>query len=384
MNIAIILAAGQGWRLQAGTKKAFIKVSGKPLVQFALDAFDAAESIDKIVVVLPQGSLREFNKFNDHDVIKVTGGDTRFKSLKKAINALPKHFSKQKLAKSNLIIHNAANPLVTIEEIEKVTKTLEKSEAAGVATPLHDTLRKINRTNTETIPRENLWRMQTPQGLNYKTALKGLDLIKDNPTDDLQLAEIQGIKPKIIPAASQNFKVTTDEELKLMEDVIWSHREFTAGLGEDAHAFSNKGKLVLGGITIPKHPKLEANSDGDVMIHSLITALLQAMGAGSLGEFADPMMEKGHTDSKYYLSRILDILEEGNWMIQRVEFMIEGIRPRIDKLSLKLKKSIAKLCGIEPFHVSIAAHTGEELSPFGQGEGLKCLCLVTLERLCLD
>ena len=374
MNVAIILAAGHGWRLSAGLKKAFLEVMGRPLLYFSLKTFLEHEDIDEVIVVTPPNTLKEFNDvmklLGDPYVIRTTGGKTRFQSLKKGLAQVKKAH--------NILVHNAANPLVTYDEISTVLTTLEKHPAAGIATPAYDTLRKISRIHTEVIPRENVWRMQTPQGLNYKTLKKGLDLIQHEPTDDLQLAEIQGIKPKIIPGTSQNFKITTDEDLLLLEDILAGHRTFTAGLGEDSHAFSKGGKLTLGGMVFDKFPRLKANSDGDVMIHALVTAILQALGLGSLGEFVDP----DEKNSINFLYRALDLLDDEGWHIAKMSFMFEGDRPRFDKIGRKLQKSIAALCGIANEQVSIAGHSGEELTSFGRGEGLKCQCLITLERLC--
>ncbi len=389
MNIGIILAAGQGWRLQAGTKKAFVEVLGKPIVYFSMAAFLDSEDIDAIVVVVPKGSLKEFDDFAndvaiDKKFIRITGADSRFGSLKKAVKILEKHFPKKQLENSKIIIQNAANPLATLSEIKKVSDMLEKHEAAGVGVPLQDTIRQVSRTRTETLPRENVWRMQTPQGLKYKILLEGIKATKDEPTDDLQLAENIGIKPKLIPGTAQNFKITTQTDLDMFEDMLLSRREYNAGLGEDSHAFSESGQLTLGSIKIQKHPKLEADSDGDVMLHSLITAILQGLGLGSLGPFAEPMIEEGITDSKEYLMRILELMDDENWELDGIEFVFECLEPKIDKISGKLKKSIAKLCGIDERKISIAAHTGDGLTAFARGEGIRCQCLVTLARIWLE
>jgi len=389
MNIGIILAAGQGWRLQAGTKKAFVEVLGKPILYFSILAFVDSEDIDAIMVVVPKGSLKQFDDFVgdmviDKKLMRITGADSRFGSLKKSVKALEKHYSKRQLGNAKILIHNAANPLVTSGEIKKVASTLEKHEAAGIGVPLQDTIRKVTRTKTETMSRENVWRMQTPQGLKYKILLEGIKAVKDEPTDDLQLAENIGIKPKLIPGTAQNFKITTQTDLDLFEDILLSRREYNAGLGEDSHAFAEDGELILGGVKINKFPKLEAASDGDVMLHALITAILQGLGLGSLGPFADPMLAEGIKDSSKYLEYVLDLIDDENWEIDGLEFVFECLEPKIDAISEKLKKSVAKLCGIDERKISIAAHTGDGLTAFARGEGIRCQCLVTLARIWLD
>ncbi len=388
MTIGIILAAGQGWRLQAGTKKAFIEVAHRPLIYYSLTAFLASDHIDMIMVVVPPGCLQEFDKFAktikiDKPLARITGSDTRFRSLRKAVKALPKHFPEMDPIRENVITHNAANPLVTMEDIKKVAVALRKHRAAGVGIPVYDTLRRVNHRNTETLNRDKIWRMQTPQGLWYDMLIEGFKLIPKGyeATDELQLAEVQGVKPRIFHSSPQNFKITTEDDLILLEDILGSHREYTAGLGEDSHAFAEDGVLKLGGLEFPKYPALEADSDGDVMLHALVASLLQGLGMGSLGTFTGKLFDQGITDSREYLELALFLVEEAHWRIDGLSFVFECLEPKIDKISKKLKKSVASLCRIAETQIAISAHTGDGLTAFARGEGIRCQCLLTLTRL---
>ncbi|EKD63195.1 MAG: hypothetical protein ACD_51C00322G0006 [uncultured bacterium] len=392
MNIGIILGAGSGWRLHAGTKKAYVELHGRSLVWYSMLAFLDAESIDEMVVVLPEVSNEKFKDLinqleessdNEKGIIQISGGKTRFESLRKAHKALSRYFTPAQLKNANIIIHNVANPLVSVAEINQVANMLERYAAAGVAMPMYDTLRRIDVKKTETISRDNLWRMQTPQGLRYEVLNKGIAEMKHEPTDDLELAEIQGIKPKIIPCTPYNFKVTDAGDLEMLEDIMSSKREFTVGFGEDSHAFGKEGNLILGGVEFKKYKKLEADSDGDVMIHALVTALLQGLNIGSLGELTDSLYKKGVKDSKIYLEEAIALLNKENWGIEKINFIFEGLKPKIDPLKTRLIKSISNLLGVPSQYITIAAHTGEGLTAFGKGEGLKCQCLVMMQRLWL-
>lgn len=392
MNIGIILGAGHGWRLQAGTKKAFVEMQGRPLVWYSLLAFTDADSIDEIIMVLPEISNKKLKELlnslaeitnKKKPIMQIVGGATRFESLKNAYTALQKYFTRSQLKNAHIIIHNVANPLVSVNEINQVTYMLGRYAAAGVAMPIYDTIRRINVKKTETISRDNLWRMQTPQGLRYKIFEKGIREITHEPTDDLELAEIQGIKPKIIPSTPYNFKITTESDLNLVEDVMCAKKEFTVGLGEDSHAFDTKEGLFLGGVKFKKYKKLKANSDGDVILHALVTAILQALNRGSLGEFTNSFYAKGIKDSKIYLARAVDLVEKENWGIEKISFVLEGAKPKIDPVKRRIVKVISTLTKVPPELIAIAAHTGEGLTSFGRGEGLRCQCLVMMERLWL-
>jgi len=392
MNIGIILGAGHGWRLKAGTKKAFVEMHGRPLIWYSLFAFVEANSIDEVLLVTPDISDKTWKDLfssigevtdKEKGILQIVGGDTRFQSLKEAYLALQKYYTPAQLKTANIIIHNAANPLVSTHEINQVADMLDRYLAAGVATPVYDTIRRIGVKKTETIARDNLWRMQTPQGMRYKVFEKGIRAMKHEPTDDLELAEMQGIKPKIIPCTQYNFKVTTENDLNLVEDIMCAKKEFTVGFGEDSHAFDKKNGLFLGGVKFKKYKKLKADSDGDVMMHALVTAILQALNRGSLGEFTDPLYARGIKDSKIYLARAVDLVEKENWGIEKINFIIEGLKPKIDPMKHRMINVISRLTKTPEELITIAAHTGEGLTEFGRGEGIRCQCLIMMERLWL-
>lgn len=390
MNIGVILGAGDGFRLKADTKKAFVNIFGHPLIWYSMLAFAEADSIDEVMMVLPPITKKTFQDLftsladaapREKGVIQITGGETRFESLKKAYNALHKYYTPSQLENANIIIHNAANPLVSPHEINRVANMLKNYSAAGVAMPLHDTLRRIGVKKTETINRDNVWRMQTPQGLRYKVLEQGLKEIKYEPTDDLELAEVQGIKPKIIPCTEYNFKITTESDLELMGDILMSKKESLFGFGEDSHAFDTKGCLSLGGVEFKKYKKLKADSDGDVVLHALITAILQAFNMGSLGEFSNPLYARGVTDSKLYLVEAMKLITKESWMVSKIDFMIEGSRPKIVPIKHHMVKAISIMTGAPVETIAIAAHTGDGLTSFGKGKGIRCQCLIMMERL---
>ncbi len=131
---------------------------------------------------------------------------------------------------------------------------------------------------------------------------------------------------------------------------------------------------------IPGENGLEANSDGDVILHALFNALSQAVGERSLGNYADSMCKKGIKDSKEYLKVILGIINKKNYKINNIGFMIEAKRPRLSGHDDKIKESIADLLGIPKDRVGITATSGEELTPFGQGKAIQVFSVAALSR----
>ncbi len=132
---------------------------------------------------------------------------------------------------------------------------------------------------------------------------------------------------------------------------------------------------MLGGLEIPELPALEANSDGDVILHAIGRALAQACGE-NFSELADPLFLSGDQDSRDYLEPLLEKVK-----IQNLSLSLECARPQIDPLALVLKNSLAEILTIPESAIQISAHTGEGLTSFGRGEGIRCLALVTLVSL---
>lgn len=162
--------------------------------------------------------------------------------------------------------------------------------------------------------------------------------------------------------------------------VIENITNIRVGIGQDSHAFVKRGskKLVLGGVEIKNEKGLEANSDGDVILHSLFNALSQAVGEKSLGYYADPLLKKGIKDSKEFLKVAKKLVEKKGYKVNNVGVMFEGRKPRIDNYIDKMKKVIAKILEIKEEQIGITATSGENLTSFGKGQGIQVFSIVSL------
>jgi 2-C-methyl-D-erythritol 2,4-cyclodiphosphate synthase len=154
------------------------------------------------------------------------------------------------------------------------------------------------------------------------------------------------------------------------------------GIGQDSHRFdfTNKSKktLILGGILFYNEPPLSANSDGDVILHSITNAISGVTGVNILGPVSDKMcLEDGITDSKEYLYEALKHL--GDMKICHLSISIECLRPKIMPRLDELKESVAEILRINKKDVGITATSGEGLTGFGKGEGVQVISVVTAE-----
>ena len=155
---------------------------------------------------------------------------------------------------------------------------------------------------------------------------------------------------------------------------------FKVGLGQDSHRLIKDKPLVLGGVKIKFELGLEADSDGDVIIHSLCNALSTAIGGGSLDTWAGEMFKKGITDSKKFLQVIVDRVEENGFKINNVSIMIEAKQPRLETERERMQISLGKLLGVETDQVGIAFTSGEGLTEFGKGKGIQSISMVLIEK----
>jgi len=376
MNSAILLAAGHGTRSKVPQKQ-YAQVGGKPLLWYSLNALSKHSKIEKVVVVIQSGDETKFEQWIKEwgfkNVEWVRGGESRQASATLGFKKLaPK-------PNDIVLFHNAANPFVTVDEITHVIEAAQDAAAAFVAQPVNDTLKQVKDGRVvKTLDRSEVWQAQTPQALRadlYQSAL----VATLTGTDEMSLVEGIGVQPVVVPASANNIKITTPRDLEFARFLIEGGATLT-GIGKDSHRFdANQKGLTLGGLELPNEPKMLANSDGDVMIHALCNALLQTIGAQSLGTIADDMVKLGIKDSRDYLKKVLELINDHNLKIVHVGFQLEGAHPKIDPLNERLTQSLAELLEISSEHIGITATTGEDLTPFGRGEGLQCLVTVNLK-----
>lgn len=165
---------------------------------------------------------------------------------------------------------------------------------------------------------------------------------------------------------------------------------FKVGIGQDSHkikARSPKSKaknfkpLILGGVLIDRHTEVLANSDGDVILHSLFNALSSAVGKESIGKYADPMYKKGIIDSKEYLKVALNFIKEKGFKVNNVSIAVEAKIPKISwEKQEAMKKVISQILKIKKEDIGITLTSGEELTPFGKGKGIQVLSMVSISK----
>ena len=168
--------------------------------------------------------------------------------------------------------------------------------------------------------------------------------------------------------------------------------EYANGIGQDSHRFMQPceaqlksadkwpKKLILAGVEFPGETPLVANSDGDAVLHALTNAISGVTGVNILGPIADQMCRSGITDSAEYLKKGLSFAMDQGWELTHISISIEGKRPKFTPMIGPMKIRIGELCNLAPERIGITATTGENLTRFGEGEGIMVFCSVTMRR----
>ncbi len=231
MNIAVVLAGGNGTRMGVTEKpKQFIEICGKPVVIHTLEAFEKNEKIDAVCLICAEcyhGEMK--NLLNKYSIKKVRwmgdAGETRQLSSRNALDLIKDECNDEDI----IIIHDAARPLISQRIIDDNIRGVEIYGGCDTVIPSHDTIiRSLDGETLNSIPvRKELYLGQTPQSFRYGIVRKAYDeyyameeSARPVVTDDCGLVLFSGAKIGIVAGDKLNMKLTTSEDLCLIEFIM--------------------------------------------------------------------------------------------------------------------------------------------------------------------
>jgi 2-C-methyl-D-erythritol 2,4-cyclodiphosphate synthase len=143
------------------------------------------------------------------------------------------------------------------------------------------------------------------------------------------------------------------------------------GFGFDVHALAPSQTLVLGGVTIPSELGTVAHSDGDVVLHALVDALLGALALGDIGEhFPDSDPQWKGASSDVFVRHAVDLVHRAGFRVQNIDCTLVLQAPKILPFKQQMRQNMAAMCGLPIERVSVKATTSEHLGYVGRGEGV--------------
>ncbi len=231
-NSAVILAAGSGARFSEDTAKQFYVLDGKPVFLWSVEAFERCGDISEIVIVTRPADIAGIKSIiADAGIKKVTsivaGGETRQKSAKIG-------FDKVNPECDFVAIHDAARCLVTPEMISRAFDSAYINGASACAARAVDTIKRCDANNNikETIDRENVWNVQTPQVFMadmYRAAAYTAEKDHFTATDDCQLCERIGFRVNLVDCGRTNMKITYSEDVIIAKAILDSRKQTKEG-----------------------------------------------------------------------------------------------------------------------------------------------------------
>jgi 2-C-methyl-D-erythritol 4-phosphate cytidylyltransferase len=223
---ALIPAAGSGSRMSGEIPKQYLMLCDRPLLYHAAERLLSHPQIDHVLIVLAPGDERfaaiDWGPHSQRIAPLYCGGATRAASVFNGLLAASDAID----ADDWVIVHDAARPCLAASALARLIETLHDDETGGLlAMPVVDTLKRADSGGrvAETVPRDSLWRAQTPQMFRYGVLLEGLrnaDL--RHTTDEAHAVERLRLKPRLVPGDERNLKVTYPEDLRLAELILES------------------------------------------------------------------------------------------------------------------------------------------------------------------
>ncbi len=380
---ALIVAAGRGSRFGQSIPKQYAMLAGEPVLRHTARAFVDHPRVDVVQVVIHPDDIALYEQATAGSALEqpVSGGATRQASVLNGLTALehsrPEHG----------VIHDAARPLGPPEIISRALDALSATSGAIAAVPLNDTLKQAASDDAarirRTVPRDGLWRAQTPQAFRFNDILMAhRAAANETLTDDAAVAEHSGLSVALIEGAEDNFKVTTNQDLRRAERIIHAKQTSSVriGAGFDVHRFAPDGDhVMLCGVAIPHGKGLAGHSDADVGLHALVDALLGAIAAGDIGDHFPPSDARwAGAASSVFLEHARDLVAKAKGAIENVDLTLICERPRIGPHREVMRERIADLLAIPVARVSVKATTTEGLGFTGRGEGIAAQAMASV------
>lgn len=385
---ALIPAAGRGARFSSGGEnKVFTPLRGTPLLGWTVAAFAEHPQVDGIVVVTGAEDIarcRAILSGTARVMAIVAGGRTRQESVQIGLYALGA------ASDDIILVHDGARPLISKDVIDRCIDGVRESGSAVAAVPVSDTLKRVEsgQVVSQTVNRESLWAVQTPQAFRCRTLVKAFSAARDEDfigTDEASLVErLPDEVVHLVRGAAQNIKVTRPEDLTIAEAIL-AHREMDCvsqvriGFGYDIHRLVTGRRLVLGGVEIPHTHGLDGHSDADVLLHAICDALLGAAALPDIGVlFPNTDPAYSGIDSAKLLEAVALRLSDLGFRVGNIDATVIAEAPKIAPHVEEMQRRISSILGLEPALVGIKATTHEGLGALGRGEGIAAHAVATL------
>ena len=379
---ALIVAAGRGSRFGAELPKQYLPLGGKALLRYALEVFAKHPKVGILRVVIHPDDRALYDEATQGlDLAEpVAGGANRQDSVLNGLRSLAED------APRAVMIHDGARPFIDAALIDALDLALQEAPGAIAAQPLVDSLKRGEAERIlDGVPREGLWRAQTPQAFHFQDILAAHEAaIGAEHTDDAAVAAAAGLEVRLVPGSAENIKVTTSDDLQLAER--WqaarsglAAEETRVGQGFDVHRFGPGNQVTLCGVSIPHGQSLMGHSDADVGLHAATDAILGALAAGDIGSHFPPSEARwAGADSAVFIQHAAELLRAAGGRLSLLDVTLICEAPKVGPHRAAMRERLAALLEVSPERISVKATTTERLGFTGRGEGIAAQAMATI------
>jgi 2-C-methyl-D-erythritol 4-phosphate cytidylyltransferase/2-C-methyl-D-erythritol 2,4-cyclodiphosphate synthase len=330
-----------------------------------LDKAINSKLFKKIILVV--NDKKQIKKKYPKKVLVIKGGKERSDSSLIALKYI------KKFSPINVLIHDAARPDFSINLLKRLINSLKKNKATVPVIYSKDSIKYKVKNQLFNLNRENSYLTQTPQAFKFKEIYNLSIQQKNEIQDEATLFIDNNLKIKFISGEILNNKITFKEDVQNTKNYF--------GIGFDIHRLIKNKKLYLGGIKIPFHSGLKGHSDGDVILHSIIDALLGAMRKKDIGTFfPDNKKKYKNIRSPKMLKPIVDILNKDNFYINNLDINLICEKPKVSKYRTKIIRSLSKLLNLDKSLINLKGKTVEKLGLIGKEKAIACEVICSISQ----
>jgi 2-C-methyl-D-erythritol 4-phosphate cytidylyltransferase/2-C-methyl-D-erythritol 2,4-cyclodiphosphate synthase len=231
---------------------------------------------------------------------------------------------------------------------------------------------------SETVERNNLWRIQTPQAFDFQTIYAAhQSWTGEEPSDDARMIMARGLEVLIVNGADALNKFTFSSDFSGR-----NMPSYRCGNGFDVHRLVPGGELWLCGVQIPHDKGLSGHSDADVAMHALTDAILGAIAKGDIGDHfppSDPQWRGASSDR--FLAYAMKLARDDGFHLSNADVTIICEQPKIGPYRGQMRERLSEIMSVDLDRISVKATTTEMLGFTGRGEGIAAQATATFEKI---
>ena len=364
-NYFIILASGQSKRFNSSKPKQYIIYKNKPIFEHSLYKALESKLFKKIILVV--NKKKQIIKKFPNNVIILKGGKERSDSSLIGLKYI------KKFKPTNVLIHDAARPNFSIKLLKNLVKSLKKNKAVIPIMNTKDSIKYKVKKQIFNLNRDHSFSTQTPQAFKFNDLFNLSIKRKAKIQDEATLFIENNFKIKFIKGENLNSKITYKEDIKINKTLV--------GIGFDVHRLIKGKKLYLAGLKIPFHSGLKGHSDGDVIIHSVIDALLGAMRKKDIGTlFPDNKKKFKNIRSPKMLKLVVKMMSKNEYFINNLDINLICEQPKVSKYRDKIIQSLSNLLNIDSSLINLKGKTVEKLGLIGKEKAIACEVICSISK----